>query len=554
MATCSFLNSTEARNLSRNNTIIWTEICEIQAAILAAIDGNEFSTIVAGGTPFTTLQEITAAAIANGGALYDIVSATAVIDDNGTGGTLADITPIVSGQTITSFTITNGGSGYAPVSATAALAAPSNLNDAQDETNYDGVGGDGTFTAGLGYFPTEVITLSESSTVTVDTITDVGQRVVTAAQDETNYDNVGANGDFNGGTSGYLATDTITLSDGTVITVDTAAGGLVTEFTVTSSSTTTLTTGIERVQLNTSGAGVGFSLTTDTNNEQAVGAVLEFTVASPGSVPFFLGSALQQSSTTRIGTGFTITPATNNVTGLAGGTGGAITPIVTNGVVTSLVVTTPGTGYIDGTPVVVTHPSGTGATANVSSVGGSGEILAATITNGGSGYDTVNALVTVTHPTGFAFEGTVTTTAGVVTGISIQDGGSLYGDLYPTVAVSDVTGSGAEINVTGVASGAITSIQLVDGGAGYSQTAAATVTPAPTDTDGTGALITLTIESNTFGTDPLDYYLVLEGQATDAVISDQLQYVIDYFTALGYNIRAQVNPATNNTIQWQLIW
>ena len=41
---------------------------------------------------------------------------------------------------------------------------------------------------------------------------------------------------------------------------------------------------------------------------------------------------------------------------------------------------------------------------------------------------------------------------------------------------------------------------------------------------------------------------------TDAVIADQIQYVLDYFTALGYNIRAQVNPSTGNTLQWQIIW
>ena len=568
MANCSFLKATDARNSARNNTLIWTEICEVQQAILAAIDSNQYSTIVNDGTPFTTLQSISGATISAPGTNYDIVTATATIDANNTGGTSAVIAPVVTGSTITSFTVTNGGSGYTPVSATAALAAPSNLTDAQDETNYDGVGGDGTFTAGDSYFVGEVITLSDSSTATVDAIAGTGF-VTIAAQDETNYDNVGANGTFTAG-SGYAISDTITLSDGTVITVDTLSGSAVATFTVTSSSTSKLATGIQRVQLSTSGSGVGFSLTTGTNNETAVGTVTQFTIASPGAVPFFLGAALQQGSTTGIGASFTITPATNNVAALVGGVGGTLTPIVTGGVITNVVINTPGTGYISGTPVTISHPSGVGFTGNVSSVGGGGEILAITITAAGSGYETLNPLVTVTHPYGQDFSGVVTQTGGVITGISIQNGGVLYGNVYPTVTVSDATGSGAVITVTGVAAGAITSVQVANGGSGYSQTAAAIVSPAAGDGGndldgnpllyaayspaGSGATLALTADTNTFGTDPLDYYSVFAGQATDVVIADQIQYVLDYFDALGYNIRAQVNPATGNTLQWQIIW
>jgi len=562
MATCSFIKATDAKSLSRNNAMVWGEICELQTAILAAIAGDPcatppvlgaFETLVTDGTPFTSLNEISAATLVTGGTGFSIETATAAIDDNGTGGSAATLTPIVTGQVITGFTITNGGSGYTPVSATAALSTPSNLVDAQDETDYDGVGGEGSYNAGDSYFIGEVITLSESSTATVDAVTGTGY-VTIAAQDETDFDGGANNGTFTGGT-GYAALDTITLSDGTVITADTVAAGVITEFTVTTSSTSKSAISVQRVQLSTSGVGVGFSLTTDTNNETTVGQVTQFTIASPGAVPFFLGTTVQQTSTTGIGASFTLTPSTLNVAALAGGVGGALTPIVTNGVVTSVVINTAGTGYISGTPVTVTHPSGTSFAGNVSSVGGSGEILAVTITNGGTGYGTVSPLVTITHSTGFGFVGTVQQTAGVITGIGITDGGSLYGDLYPTIVVSDSTGTGAEINVTGVTAGVITSIQLADGGSNYSTTPSLLYYYA-NGTQATANLpvITLTVDTNTFGTTPFIYYSVLSGQSSDRVIQDQLQYVIDYFTALGYNIRAQVNPATNNTIQWQIIW
>jgi hypothetical protein len=149
----------------------------------------------------------------------------------------------------------------------------------------------------------------------------------------------------------------------------------------------------------------------------------------------------------------------------------------------------------------------------------------------------------------------VLTSGGVVTGISIQDGGQQYGDIYPYVVVSDATGSGAQINVTGVSGGAITSIQLADGGNSYSTTPSLLIYNSD-DSQNNTATITLTTEADSFNNpnEPNDYYMVLSGQASDTVIADQLQYVLDYFTALGYNIRAQVNPATNNTIQWQIIW
>ena len=131
----------------------------------------------------------------------------------------------------------------------------------------------------------------------------------------------------------------------------------------------------------------------------------------------------------------------------------------------------------------------------------------------------------------------------------------MYGNLFPSIVINDVSGTGANINVTGVAAGAISSIQLTDGGSGYS----ATPTLLYYNADGTQHTITteditLTVESNTYGTDPQAYYAVLSGQATDPVIADQIQYVLDYFDALGYNVRAQVNPATGDTMQWQLIW
>ena len=146
MANCSFISAIEARNLARNNTLLWTEICEVQAAVLVAIDANTYSVLVNDGTPMTSTQSILSV-VSSGGTGYSILSTTAVINANGTGGTAAAVTPIVSGTTVTGFTVDVAGSGYDPVDVTAVLASPYNLNDAQDETNYNG-GANGTFLSG----------------------------------------------------------------------------------------------------------------------------------------------------------------------------------------------------------------------------------------------------------------------------------------------------------------------------------------------------------------------------------------------------------------------
>ena len=95
--------------------------------------------------------------------------------------------------------------------------------------------------------------------------------IIFAGQDETDYDGTVDNGTFVGG-NGLIATpytpaDTITLSDGSVITVDAVDGnGDVTQFTVTTSGITGVTIGIPLTQTSTSGTGVAFTLTPEANN------------------------------------------------------------------------------------------------------------------------------------------------------------------------------------------------------------------------------------------------------------------------------------------------
>lgn len=88
------------------------------------------------------------------------------------------------------------------------------------------------------------------------------------SQDETFYDGTNNNGTFVGGTGGtYSIADVITLSDGSEVTVDNVAAGVVTEFTVSLSGNTVVSAGTPLTQTGVVPAGgTGFSLTPQANN------------------------------------------------------------------------------------------------------------------------------------------------------------------------------------------------------------------------------------------------------------------------------------------------
>jgi len=92
------------------------------------------------------------------------------------------------------------------------------------------------------------------------------RQVIIDAQDETSYDDSPPiEGTFTGGT-GHAASDILTLSDGTLITVDAVSGGVVTQFTVDSSASRPSTMSVALTQLSSDGSGVNFTLTPDSEN------------------------------------------------------------------------------------------------------------------------------------------------------------------------------------------------------------------------------------------------------------------------------------------------
>ena len=275
MANCSFITGPEARNIARNNTLIWEEICEIQSQILAGIDANVYSILVDDGTPFTSTQSILSVAVTAGGTGYIPVAATATIGAGGTGGTGALVTPIVTGTTVTDFTITNGGD-LTLQSATVSAV-------------------------GSGYAIAEVLTLDGTgATATTDATVTVTALTTIATQDETNYA-----ASFTAGT-GYSGGDVVTLTDGTKVTIDNAPGGIPDQFTVTSATTIGITGDLATLsQVGATvpaGAGAGFALTQQLANQ----GVFSVTVTEVGLYTVVPTSNPDTTTSAGAGTGATL--------------------------------------------------------------------------------------------------------------------------------------------------------------------------------------------------------------------------------------------------------
>jgi len=101
-----------------------------------------------------------------------------------------------------------------------------------------------------------------------------GSQQLVDAQTQANYNGVGDNGSFSGGT-GHANGDVITLSNDVDVTVTANVAGVVTAFTVDiSGATDAPSEGVALTQASTDGDGVGFTLTPGGNNLAGGGGVI----------------------------------------------------------------------------------------------------------------------------------------------------------------------------------------------------------------------------------------------------------------------------------------
>lgn len=282
------------------------------------------------------------------------------------------------------------------------------------------------------------------------------------------------------------------------------------------------------------------------------------------------GGNILQIALTNGGTGYQPISSTLHIS-TASGTGATLLPLINAaGQVVSINIINAGLGYttqdaIIASRAVAPNPLYTNAVFQIASVGTLGEILAILVRNPGSGYQdsvtTIQIVSTLTpsvpYPLGTGFQANVLTdTSGVINQVIITNTGYGYATMSPYLIITD-PGAGATtaVNLIGSTVGSVT---VITPGTNYTQSATGIVMNPVTATlpnpPSPSATVTVNVNNNTFGTDPQLYYQVWAGLATNKPILGQLNTVLTYFKSIGYTITIQSNPATGNSIVWQLRW
>lgn len=120
-----FPNASIMQGMATNNSVVWTEICMIQQAILAAssqcqIGGGKMCTVVGGTTPMTFLTGIESVLVTSPGGPGYIVDTPTIKIKRPLNAIGDEATASIStnGGSILTVTVIDGGSGYQPVLST----------------------------------------------------------------------------------------------------------------------------------------------------------------------------------------------------------------------------------------------------------------------------------------------------------------------------------------------------------------------------------------------------------------------------------------------------
>jgi len=287
------------------------------------------------------------------------------------------------------------------------------------------------------------------------------------------------------------------------------------------------------------------------------------------------GSSVLSISVTDGGLGYQPTQSTGSVSSLTG-TGAILAVVVgADGSVYGVTVINGGTGYVvtDAVDIVrAIAPNAAYINANAV-IGGvdptTGAILFVNVMNPGNGYEPSlpEAIIVSTldpavpYITGTGFQSFVLTDpAGTITSVIVLSSGFGYSPLPPQFVISDSgTGAKTKVNLSGsliVPSGnSVTTIDVLQFGNNYTQNATGTVINPPTAPAlTTPATIQIIVPINPFCTNPNLYYQVWAGTITNRSIQAQLDYVLSYFTKLGYTIKLQTNPETGTSLMWCICW
>jgi hypothetical protein len=474
------------------------------------------------------------------GSGYNYPTTTAIISaPEELGGVTATADVILSGSPVTSIVLTYGGTGYFIDNTTISISEPDIPTGTQATASLT-LGGGIVNTlfltnAGSGYTNASVSFSSPDvvgGTLPTASVTFSGAPVTLLTLDEagSGYTNVSVSFSAPEKSGGVTATATAQLSGAGVTQLDLIDGG--------------------------SGYTVGTNSVTISNPEVAGG------VAATASVTLS-GASVLEINMTNNGTAYTTanvaisapdvvggTQATGDAVfsgagvvgcyiGLIGGSGyhaadttvtfsspeklDGITAeayaVVVDGVITEIVVTNEGSGYLDAPTVTIvdSHPTpGTGAVAIA--IIGKFTITDVTITNAGSGY--LNPPTVTITGDGVQAAATATIGTSTITSINLLTAGSGYLSA-PTVTI---TGNGTDAEATAtVGTSSVTGVTLTNQGSGYLNPPTVTITGDGTDASASATIGTFSIDTITLDTAGSGYLynptVNINGDGTNATSS-----------------------------------
>jgi len=231
---------------------------------------------------------------------------------------------------------------------------------------------------------------------------------------------------------------------------------------------------------------------------------------------------------------------------------------INNGSISNIVIENPGTNYTYISNIII---SGDGINAAATGTITPTSVNYISLLNNGSNYTSNPNIVINGGATAISY----LTPAGVDR-IDVTQGGENYTS-PPIVAV--IPNGNQQGNATSPSTSAsigfsVDHVIITDPGANY-QTTPTIAFSAPQDLNGNIATATATIGVGQ-GTISInkylqsyDYFSAWQGTTmSDPNLSrpynDRMDTIITYFTSMGYNILRQTNPATNNTLIWQVTW
>lgn len=208
----------------------------------------------------------------------------------------------------------------------------------------------------------------------------------------------------------------------------------------------------------------------------------------------------------------------------------------------NIVITSGGEGYTSAPTPVIAGGTGSGATASATVT--NGIVTRVNLTNPGTGY-VLGDVLTISFSGG-------SPTAGGVIAIDLLDGGIGYLSV-PTITIAAPAGGGVTATATATRSlGAITAITITNAGSGYKETPAITITPTGGDTPSRAAVVAVTMDTTAsalvriwpvFGTKPKTL-AIFQGRVWLAQIR-----TLTYTGTLGYDDMDAANAAGETILQ-----